>query len=255
MKGRLHVVLIESIVHIQADNSVVKLLPRKLGRMVAAVSQQGAFRWGLVVVLALTLGGGVALGARSLSWPPDAVPTRPAPEAGLRVESILAQLVMREAGLSSRQEPLVLPAEEVNAFLAGHVEVRDSPVWPVRVQIYPTEVELGGATTLGRLVEAGVVSPVAGLLPRALAERPVWIATRGTVTVTTDGRAEYVAHAATIGRQAIPLLLFWKIVGGRPRTLVWRMPRVVERVEIQPGRLVIHTRRPGAGRAAPAAPG
>jgi hypothetical protein len=167
------------------------------------------------------------------------------------VESVLAQLLVREAGLSTRQEPLVLTADELNAFLAGHVEVRDSPVWPVRVQILPAEVELGGSTTLGRLAEAGLGQAFAGLLPGPLAERPVWIATRGAVTVMPGGRAEFAAHTAAIGRQAVPLALFWRVVGGRPRTLAWRMPRVVERVEIQPDRLVIHTRRPGAGPASP----
>jgi hypothetical protein len=165
------------------------------------------------------------------------------------VESVLAQLLMREAGLTSRQEPLVLAAEEVNAFLAGHLQVRDSPVWPIRVQIYPGEIELGGPTTLGRLAEAGLGRPLAGLLPGTVAERPVWIATRGTVALMPDGHAEFVAHAAAIGRQGLPLALFWR-VGGRPRTLVWRMPRVVERAEVQPGRLVIHA-APGTGRASP----
>jgi len=158
---------------------------------------------------------------------------------------------MREAGLTTRQDPLVLMSDEVNAFLTGHLEVRDSPVWPVRVQIYAADVELGGATTVGRLVEAGVGQPLAWLLPGPVAQRPVWIATRGTITVMSDGRAEFVPHAGTIGRQGVPVALFWTVVGGRPRTLVWRMPRVIERVEIQPGRLVIHTRRPGGSRAAP----
>ena len=164
---------------------------------------------------------------------------------------MLAQLFLREAGLSARQDPLVLSAEEVNAFLANHVEVRDSPVWPVQVRISPAEVELGGPTTLGRLVEASVGASLAQLLPVFLAERHTWIAARGSVTVMSPGRAEFLAHAAAIGRQGVPLALFWRVVGGRPRALVWRMPRVVERVEIQPDRLVIHTRRPGPGRGTP----
>jgi len=209
-------------------------------------------RIGLILV-ALSLGGAtVTLLTRCLAWPEDTGPVESDPQAGFRVEGVLAQLLLREAGLSSRQEPLILAADEVNAFLARHVEVRDSPVWPVRVRIYPMEVELGGPTTLGRLIEAGVAQPLAWLLPKALADRPVWIATRGTVAITSSGRAEFVPNRAAIGRQGLPLALFWSVVGGRPRRLVWRMPRVVERVEIQPGRLVIHTRRPGAGRASPA---
>jgi hypothetical protein len=78
----------------------------------------------------------------------------------------------------------------------------------------------------------------------------VWITVRGSVAVSA-GRAEFVAHTAAIGRQGVPLALFWKVVGGRPRALIWRMPRVVERVEIQPGRLVIHTRLAVPGRGTP----
>jgi hypothetical protein len=216
-----------------------------------------AGHWALRVRVWLTLGvlvlggGTVVMLTRALALPEDAAPIGSDPQAGFRVESVLAQLLLREAGLSARQDPLVLAADEVNAFLAGHVEVRDSPVWPVRVRIYPTEVELGGPTTLGRLVEAGSAQPLAWLLPRSLADRPVWVATGGAVAVTSGGRAEFVPQRAAIGRQGLPLALFWSVVGGRPRTLVWRMPRVVERVEIEPGRLVIHTRRPGTRRAAP----
>src|SRR5262249_11999610 len=219
--------------------------------MVSSVTTHRGVWWGFLVA-ALVLGGAsVIFLTRALAWPDQADGRKPPPEAGLRVESVLAQVLMREAGPAAPEDPLVLASEEVNAFLAGHVEVRDSPVWPVRVQIYPTEVELGGATTVRRLVEAGLGQPFGRLLPGPLAEGPVWISTRGTITVMPDGRAEFVPHAGTIGRQGLPRGLFWKVVGGRPRTLVWRMPRVVERVEIQTGRLVIHTRRPGGGRAAP----
>jgi hypothetical protein len=215
------------------------------------VRQHGPPRWTLILAALLLGGVAVILVTRLLTWPEEPGLAKPPPEAGLRMESILAQLLMREAGLSSRQDPLVLAAEEVNAFLAGHVEVRDSPVWPVQVQIYQAEFKLGGATTLGRLVEAGVGPSFAGLLPGSWAAHPIWVATRGEVAVTADGRAEFLPHSAEIGRQGVPLALFWKVFGGRPRTLVWRMPRVVERVETQPGRLVIHTRRPGGARAAP----
>ena len=88
-------------------------------------------------------------------------------------------------------------------------------------------------------------------MPGSVGGHPVWIAARGTIAVSSGGRAEFRAHAGTIGRQAVPLALLWRVVGGRPPALVWRMPRVVDRVDIEPGRLVIHTRRPGSGRASP----
>jgi hypothetical protein len=206
----------------------------------------------LVIVVALVVGvAGAIVLDRTLDWPEGTGPLAPDPQAGLRAQSVLAQLLLREAGLSSRQDPLVLSAAEVNAFIAGHVEVRDAPIWPVRVQIDPAGVELAGATTIGRLVEAGLGSAPARMLPFSIGAHPVWIGARGGITLTSGGRAEFLAHTATIGRQRVPVSMLWRAVGGRPRSLVWRMPRIVERVDIEPGRLLIHTRRPGPGRGLP----
>lgn len=213
----------------------------------------GSRRRLLILVLGALLvgvGGGLVL-VRTLAWPSEAGPPASDPRAGLHVQSVLAQLLLREAGLSSRQEPLVLTAPEVNAFLVAHVQVRDAPVWPVRVQLEGDGVELGGATTLARLITSAVGSGLAGVVPGSVGERPIWIAARGQIVVSSGGRTEFQAHAGTIGRQSVPVALLWRVVGGRPPALVWRMPRVVDRVDIEPGRLVIHTRRPGSGRASP----
>ncbi|HEY8200219.1 MAG TPA: hypothetical protein VII47_02595 [Actinomycetota bacterium] len=222
--------------------------------MVAAMGRRGPWRGVeiplIVGSLVLLLGGGTVLW-RALAWPQGTEPLASDPQAGLRAQSVLAQLLLREAGLSSRQDPLVLSAVEVNAFITGHVEVRDAPVWPVRVQIDPDGVELGGATTLGRLAEAGLGLALTRILPGSLRAYPVWIAARGQVVLASGGQAEFLAHTATIGRQRVPVSVLWRAVGGRPRALVWRMPRVVERVDIEPGRLLIHTRRPRPGRSSP----
>src|SRR5262245_11236837 len=217
------------------------------------MARSGRGRGSLIVVLAallVAIGGSVIL-TRALATPDEAAPLAVDPQAGLRVQSAVAQLLLREAGLSSRQEPLVLSAAEVNAFLAGHVEVRDPPVWPVRVQIYPDGVELGGATTLGRLVETGLGRGLAAALPEALGAYPVWVAARGPITVSPSGRAEFLAEVGKIGRQRVPVTVLWRVLGGRPLALVWRMPRVVERIDVEPGRLLIYPRRPRASRTAP----
>jgi hypothetical protein len=196
-------------------------------------------RWrGIVLVLTVLLPGivGMILLGRVLALPGE-LPSAPDPQASVHVQSVVAQLLLREAGLSSRQDPLVLSAAEVNAFLAQHVEVRGA--------------ELGGLTTLGRLVEAGLGSGVARLTPRALADYPVWVAARGRISVSAAGQAEFLAETAAVGQQWVPVSWLWAVMGGRPRALTWRMPRVVERVDVEPGRLVIHTRPHGPGRAAP----
>jgi hypothetical protein len=207
----------------------------------------------LILATLLIGGAGAVTLARALAIPDDtgAGSLVPDPQAGLRVQSVVAQLLLRESGLSPRQDSLALSDTEVNVFLAKHVEVRDPPVWPVRVQIHPDGVELGGVTNLGRLIEGGLGSSAAHLLPGPARDLPVWIAVRGQITVTPGGRAEFLAHTAVIGRERVPVAVLWRAVGGRPPALVWRMPRVVDRVDLESGRLVIHTRRPGSGRGAP----
>ena len=213
---------------------------------------QGGRGRGIALVLAVLLPGiaGMVLLGRALALPGGGPPA-PDPQASLHVQSVVAQLMLREAGLSSRQDPLVLTAAEVNAFLAQHVEIRDAPVWPVRARIDRDGAELGGLTTLGRLVEAGLGSTMAGLTPRALEGYPVWVAAQGRISVSASGQAEFLAETATVGQQSVPVSWLWAVMGGRPRALTWRMPRAVERIDIEPGRLVIHTRPHGAGRAAP----
>jgi hypothetical protein len=224
------------------------LPPRLEGRKVTAMDRLEGRRGSLFLVvcaLLVAIGGSVVL-ARALAGPDGAGPRTTDPQAGLRVQSAVAQLMLREAGLSSRQEPVTLSDTEVNAFLAGHVEIRDPPVWPVRVQLHPDGVELGGATTVGRLVEAGLGRGPASVLPGPLGAYPVWVAARGQITVSPSGRAEFLAHTGMIGRQRVPVGVLWRGLGGRPPALVWHMPRVVERVDVEPGRLLIYTRRLGA---------
>ena len=141
--------------------------------MVTVMGQLGSRRGLLILVLGALLvgvGGGLVL-VRTLAWPSDAGRPASHPQAGLRVQSVLAQLLLREAGVSSRQDPLVLTDAEVNAFLLEHVQVRDAPIWPVRVQIEPDGVELGGATTLTQLVTSALGPGVGGLVPASVGER------------------------------------------------------------------------------------
>lgn len=216
--------------------------------MVASVARQGLRVLG-VVILGIAVAG-AWLTVMALGWPDQAQPVAPDPEAGRRFQGVLAQLLLRDSGLSSRQDPLALTATDVNAFLAGHVEVRDAPVWPVQVWMDAEGVGAGGVTTVGRLVSAGLSPRLGRALPGAVADCPVWVAASGQIGVR-GGRAEFVAHAAAIGRQRVPVGILWRFLGGRPSALVWRMPRVVERVDVEPGRLVIHTRRPGPRAGAP----
>jgi hypothetical protein len=60
------------------------------------------------------------------------------------------------------------------------------------------------------------------------------------------GEAELLVDRATIGRQPVPVQWMWRVLDVNPREqLTWRLHRVVEQIEVKPGHLLIHTRRPG----------
>ena len=223
-----------------------RLHPNFPTRMVADMARRPEIP---LAVVGLVLAIGVAWGtARALSWPDEGAPVAPDPLGGRRFQSVLAQLLLRESGLSSREEPLALSAADVNAFLRYQVEVRDAPVWPVQVRLEAEGVQIGGASTLRKLADRGL--GLGWALPGALGDYPVWVSVTGQVTVRS-GRGEFVADVARVGRQPVPVGVFWTMLGGRPPALTWRMPRVVDRVDAEPGRLVIHTRRTRSGAAAP----
>jgi hypothetical protein len=180
-----------------------------------------------------------------LGAPPEAPAAEPDAAAGLRVQHTVAQLALREAGLTSRSDPLVVTPAEANAFLQRHFHMADPPVWPLRVGLEAGAVEVAGPSTVGRLVERGGFGPLGTAIPAGLWGRPVWLTLRGRLVVR-PGRGELVPDAARVGRQPVPVPWLWTLAGGRPPSLTWTMPRVVERIEVTTDGLVIHTRPRGA---------
>jgi hypothetical protein len=195
-----------------------------------------------VAVLGLLVG--VGLGIRLLSRPDGADAVALDPGAGLRFQRAVAELLLRQGGLSSRQDPVIVSGSELTAFLSQHLVIRRMALRPVLVQVGPGWVRIVGRTSAGQLAGRGRV-PV--LLPGALADLEVWLGVRGHVQIA-GGTARFVMDGASIGRQAVPPSWLWALVGQRPDDLlVWRLPSAVERVELGPGRIVVHTRRGARG--------
>lgn len=197
-----------------------------------------------LLALALVTAGLVAvLAARLLSAPPAAGLPAPGPGAGARFQGALAQLLLRQAGLSSGRDPLVVTADEVNGFLSTHFQAHHLGVDRVAVRLAAGRLEIAARSSLGRLAtRAGV--PAAGLVPDAALAVPVWLVLEGRIRLE-GGRAAVEVDRLWIGRQRVPPWLFWRVLGTSPsEALSWRAPRVLERIDIEPGRLVAHT-RPG----------
>ncbi len=197
---------------------------------------------GLLLVAALAgAAAGVVLADRLLDQPED--PPVPADSgAGVRAQGRLAEILLREAGLSRRSEPVELPVAELNALLARHVEARRLPVRTLRVAAGPGWLDAAGGVPVGRLLEAVGAGGWLATLPQGLQRREVWVRVRGRIEIDR-GEARFLVDRAAIGRQPVPPGWVWALARVDPaKSLRWRMPSVVAEIRAEPGRLLILTR-------------
>lgn len=207
--------------------------------------------WRLIGPPLVLAGACVWLGTRLLAVP-DGPGSPVSPDAGLRAQHQIAQLLLREAGLSSQSEPVILTAAELEALLARHVRIGELPAAP-RVRIHAEAIEVGGPVPLGRLLDRSPRGWGRRLVPAPVRDLPLWLALGGRILVR-QGRGELSIERAAVGRQPVPVAWLRGLLGPRlPDGLGWRLPRVVERIDLEPGRIVIHTRPPTGPPRVPAA--
>jgi hypothetical protein len=212
----------------------------------------GSRRLAIVLLLGVAVALGAGLFAGRLLAQPEPTPTATwEPAAGLRFQQALAELAMRAASASPRSDPVVVTAGELNAFLARHVESRRLPFRPLVVAPGEDRLVVAGRTSPAQLADRSWIGPLLGVLPRGARELDLWVSVRGRLVVRA-GEAEFEVEETRVGRQRVPVGWVWSALDVDPREqLHWRMPRVVERIEARPGRLLIHT-RPQGGRGGPA---
>jgi hypothetical protein len=211
----------------------------------------------LLVGVALAAVGIAAAGVIFLSSnifaEPDDVRTVPFTKAdGYRAQQKLYEIVRRQNRRSSRVDPIVLSERELNAFLASHLEDAAAlPLSPLSVALFPDNViELRGRTALKHLTQGVPFAQLAPYLPHGQAEQPVWVRVRGQVKLDRDplrptgqGRLEVTEFA--LGTQPIGAWVLKLILGQAGRTVLrWQVPRVVEDVAIEGGRLIVRTTAP-----------
>jgi hypothetical protein len=197
-----------------------------------------------IVLVVLAAAGLVTLATlkRLVAEVPSGGAISASPAAGLRAQRQLAELVMRQAGVSDRTEPVVVPAEELEALLVRHLVVERMPLRPIGLRLDAGWLEIDARTTLRAVLAQSRRDEIARLLPDLVLDRIVWISARGRVEVSA-GRAALMVERVVIGRQPVPPSWLWWLLDVAPEErLRWRVLPVVERVEIQPGRLLIHTR-------------
>ena len=193
-----------------------------------------------LALLAVVLLGGLALSTNIFE-----VPTAPrqdfSQEDGRRFQQKLAEILLRDANISSRKEPIVINQRELNAFLIRHLQESEQiRLYPLVVKFARGSVEIQGQTELRSLLNGFPFSLIGQYLPQS-ANRPVWITVRGRVKVEQK-RGELIVEDFSLGRQALsPWLLSWLLGRAGTRLMEWKVPNSVERIVLEEGRAVIFT--------------
>jgi hypothetical protein len=106
-------------------------------------------------------------------------------------------------------------------------------------------VQLAGKTSLRQVLPHLALDWLVPLVPDAVLDHDLWVAVEGRL-VWQPGEGQLAVERAEIGRQRVPPAWLWRLLDLDPHEhLIWRMPRIVERVETGPDRLVIFTRARG----------
>jgi hypothetical protein len=202
--------------------------------------EAGRRGWAGLAVAALCLTGGIGVAYGLLAVPSGvAIPDREDPLASVRIQHVVAQLVLRQGGLSVSDEPLVAHAADLSSFLSRHLAAQGVPLRPVRVRIEDGWIELTGTTSPRRLLAARATS-LPGV-PAALLDLEVWVTVRGGVR-RAGRRLDLVPDRLWVGRQPVPASWVGWLLGARAdQALTWRPPAVVQEIELRPGRIVLHT--------------
>jgi hypothetical protein len=197
----------------------------------------------LLLILALVLVGGAAalfMGGAMFATPKIFPQTYTGSDA-YRVQDKLFELVLRESGRSSRQDPIVLTDQELSAFLATYLERAEAiPLSPLMVRLHPATVEIQGRTALRNLFKGFPAYFLPKYLPASTMDRPVWVTVRGSIGVDRERAGKYgrlEVKEFSLGNQDVGPWLVSLLVG-RER-LRWQMPAVVETIQVQDGRIVI----------------
>jgi hypothetical protein len=199
---------------------------------------------GLVIVLALgaLLVGGAVGGAIRMLADPEVQPAPVTAADGSRAQSKLLDLARQ----SRRAETVTLSEAEVNALLARHlVEARGVRLSaPSARLIGDDRLVLNAQSSLRQLFEEVSLGLVAAVLPARWQARPVWVHVGARVRVDGGTRRQLRMDVDefAVGRQRLPSLMLRLLLDPASVGLLqWALPSHVERVGIEPGRVVIRT--------------
>jgi hypothetical protein len=194
----------------------------------------------LLGVAALVIGGILGAGTRMLAAPGDALPATTAAD-GTRAQQKIFDLVRRP-----REGPVTLSEAEINALLTRHlVEARGVRLSKLGARLVGDDrVQLFGQLPARQLLDEAGLGAVSTVLPAGWVERPLWVNVGARVSVES-GRGRQLrldVEDFALGRQRLPSRLLRLVLDPAAIGLLrWPLPEHVERVSVEPGRVVIRS--------------
>ncbi len=200
---------------------------------------------GLVVVLALgslLVGGAVGAVTRMLARPDRTAPPTTAAD-GARAQQKLFDLARH----ARRGETVTLTEVELNALLARHLVggrgIRLA--WPNATLVGDDRLVLDAQSPARQLLDEISLGALADILPARWQTRPVWLHVGARVRIDSSGPRRQLrmdVDEFAVGRQRLPAPLLRVLLDPAAVGLMqWTLPDHVERVDIEPGRVIIRT--------------
>jgi hypothetical protein len=209
----------------------------------------GCFLMVIVILAVLVLAVGTLLISGNVFRTPEARPVTFSRADGYAAQQKLYEVVLRQAGRSSRKDPISLTEREASAFLSRHLaDSARVPLSDLSVRFEPGEFIAQGQTPLRSLVQGPIFSYLVPYIPDKPLDQSVWVSIRGRINIETSaaGTKRYGQVTLTrfvLGRQPVsPILLYVMMGPSGAGLLEWPVPQVVESVKIERGQAVIRTR-------------
>lgn len=205
----------------------------------------------LVLIMVVAVGAvGIVFLSGNITTPPDVRPSRFTRADGYAAQQKLYELVLRQSGRSSRQDPVVITEQEANAFLANHLaESANLPFNPLVVRFGNGQIEVQGQTALRNLLQGPPFPQLMPYVSDTRLDTPLWVTVKGRIVVEPAATGAVRAYGRVdltdfaLGKQELGTWLLSLMLGStNSRLLRWQIPPVVQEVQLQEGKATIVTR-------------
>src|SRR5262249_22227209 len=138
------------------------------------------------LLLVLILAAGVLFLSGNVFERPDARPVPYTKADGYAAQQKLYEVILRQAGQSSRKDPITLTEREASAFLSRHFEAAGMALSDLTVRFDEDEFIAQGRTPLRTLAQGPILSYLVPYMPDKQLDHTVWVTIRGKIAIATS---------------------------------------------------------------------